>query len=307
MDSILVEAAEAFGLGFPQWARRVHGGLSNQMWRLQTSSGTYAIKLMQANAERPEFQANIEAAFAIELNAFRAGVPCPEPCASPAGGALQSVQRHWVRAHCWCDGEIPVPLDRQIDVGHLLSGIHQAAAWSHEALVDEPLEEARWARLAADPRLPIAIADELSSAAKGLAELGAATAAAPGVVTSFVPSHGDLDPKNALVLDGRLLAVDWDAASKQPIAREVVSLALDWSDDVSGFRRVLTAYGEASGFTIPTGLWVFGGWVSALSGWLVHNVSNRPASPTGQQQILEACRRLSAMHRSLPKYASALE
>jgi hypothetical protein len=45
-----------------------------------------------------------------------------------------------------------------------------------------------------------------------------------------VDSHRDLDRKNTIrALDGRLLALDWDAAGPAGAVQEAVTVALDWA------------------------------------------------------------------------------
>ena len=111
---------------------------------------------------------------------------------------------------------------------------------------------------------------------------------------------------DTLVVDGRLFAVDWDAASLRCVVREAVTVALDWSRDPEEFRRVLDAYGEASGCSLPTDAWVFGGWVSALGGWLAYNATTRGESDTGRTEVSATCDRLLALWRSLASYEAAL-
>jgi Ser/Thr protein kinase RdoA (MazF antagonist) len=133
VTSVILKAAEAFELGETRVARRVPGGLSNELWRVDASGGAFAVKVMQVNAERPDFRDNVEAAFAIELNAFQQGVPCPEPWPSPDGGGLLRVEGRWVRVHRWCDGGAPTATNHLEEAGRLLSRIHQAAPQHDDA------------------------------------------------------------------------------------------------------------------------------------------------------------------------------
>ena len=40
------------------------GGLSNDLWRVDTTTGRYAVKVMRTNAGAPDFRSNVEAAYA---------------------------------------------------------------------------------------------------------------------------------------------------------------------------------------------------------------------------------------------------
>ena len=297
--------ADGFGLGEIKGIARVEGGLSHEMWKVATASGTFAVKVMRAHADAPDFRENIEAAFIVEKNAFEAGIPCPEPVATAEGRALLRVEGEFVRAHRWCEGEVPHPREHLEDAGSLLARIHRVGGQSVQMLEDRPRDVRAWSALAARPELPVPLVERLRSAAPELARLEAATTAG-ALATAHVDSHGDLDPKNALVSSGRLLAVDWDAAGPRPIAREAVTLALDWSEDVDGFRRVLSAYTEASGTTVPGEAWVLGGWVQALTGWLAFTLERQADTGLGRHEAAATCERLLALHRSMDEYVSAL-
>lgn len=306
MKTMMGTVADGFGLGDVDGTARVAGGLSHEMWRVSTPRGTFAVKVMRAHADAPDFRESIEAAFAIESRAFRAGVPCPEPIEASEGRALLRVGCLWVRAHRWCEGEVPHPPDHLEDAGSLLAQIHRVGGQSVRTLDDRPRDGRTWSALAERSELPAPLAGQLRSAAPELARLEAATAAGPRRATAFVDSHGDLDPKNSLVSSGRLLAVDWDAAGPRPIVREAVTLALDWSEDVDGFRSVLSAYTAASGITVPRDAWVLGGWVQALTGWLAFNLERRADTDLGRHEAAATSERLLSLHHSLDEYVSAL-
>ena len=85
---------------------RVPGGLSNELWRLDTDRGTFAVKRMVVNADMPSFVGNVEAAYAVERRAWGAGVAMPEPIADPATGrALARIDGALFRVHRWIEGE----------------------------------------------------------------------------------------------------------------------------------------------------------------------------------------------------------
>lgn len=307
METIAMRGSDGFGLGRVEATSRVVGGLSNDMWHVRTAEGEFAVKVMRAHAETAGFRGNVEAAFQIEMNAFRSGVPCPEPKATPEGHALLRVDGHWLRAHRWHEGTVPDPAENLSAAGALLARIHRAGHVVKRPLEDELMGIRRWTALARLTGLPGLVSDQLRRAAPDLARLESKTLTSRGLLTGFVASHGDLDPKNTLLADGRLLAVDWDAAGPRSFAREAVSLSLDWSDDITGFRRTLAAYAESSGETIPDEPWVFGGWVEALSGWLVYNAEQRAHTHLGLREVSATCSRLVALHQALDEYMSAVE
>lgn len=299
-------AAEAFGLGALHTAEGVVGGLSNDLWQVQTDDGSFAVKAMRVNATSPGFRDNIEAAYAVEAEAFRRGVPCPEPIALPSGRCLGDVEGRLVRVHRWCEGRTPISGEFMVEAGRLIARI-QCAGNAHELLPldDEPWDATDWSRVADHPQMPEPLAARLRDAAPSLAALEQTTAAS-GLLTTHGPSHGDLDPKNALIVDNQLLALDWDAAGVQPVVREAVSVALDWSTNEAGFAQVLDSYARESGEVIPQEPWVFGGWVSAQGGWLVYNATEEIATEAGRAQVVLACDSLLALHRSFDTYCDVL-
>lgn len=305
MLPIVQEVAEAFSLGEHLDSTMVPGGLSNDLWRLETNTGTFAVKVMRANASMPDFHGNIEAAYAIEKNAYQRGVLCPEPVGLDDGHCLTEVSGELVRVHRWVDGHA-VDASRWLEqAGSLVAEIHGAAEPFIAALDDEPWDADGWASLGDHAGLPADLAQMLRDAAPALAELESVTAA-PGLETSHVDSHGDLDPKNTLAVDDSLMALDWDAAGPRPVAREATSVALDWSTDIVEFQRVLAAYTRRSGVRVPAEPWVLGGWVSALGGWLVFNATSRAGVPLGHNEARQTCKRLMRLHARLDRYLAAL-
>lgn len=303
--SFLSAVAAEYDLGEVRGCQRVTGGLSNDLFRVETSHGLFALKLMVANASASDFHANVEGAYAIERAAASQGVPCPRPVERPDGTCLARVSGRWVRVHAWVTGEAPIPERYAREAGALLAAIHGAATPVPQALDDETWNEARWSNLAGLTGIPRPIAERLRYAASLLAELEAETSGSH--VVDHVPSHGDLDPKNTLLVDGTLMAVDWDAAGLRPAAREAVTVALDWSATPEDFRAVLRSYVDAGGGDIPAENWVFGCWVSALCGWLAFNASQRISSELGQLEVLSALDRLEAFAHQLGAYKDALK
>lgn len=300
----LSDVAAAFGLGDVSSCHKVNGGLSNDLFRLQTARGDHAMKVMRVNADAPDFRHKIERAYAIERAAFDRGVPCPLPIGLPDGTCLARVSRKWVRMHAWVHGDAPTPQRHARQAGGLLAAIHGAFDPSPIALDDEPWDETGWSSLADRDGMPSPLAERLRESAPVLAQLGDETSASH--VVPHVSSHGDLDPKNTIVVNGALMALDWDAAGVRPAAREAVSLALDWSTAPADFRAVLRSYRAAGGLRIPVERWVFGGWVSGLGGWLVYNATERPGTEIGQREVRSALARLASLGKHLDAYRSCL-
>jgi hypothetical protein len=252
---------------------RVAGGLSNELWRVVTSGGVFAVKRMVVNAERAEFVGNVEAAYAVERRAFGAGVAMPEPVGVPGtSAALARVGGSLFRVHRWVEGRAP-GAGLAVEAASLLAGIHAAGSGRRERLPGTEWGGDRWGA--------------------EVAGLARRVGAGPGAGL-VVDSHRDLDPKNTLVgAGGTLLAVDWDAAGPVGAVHEAAALALDWSDgDPVVFASAVRAYSAVSGVAVPAEPWVFAGWVAAQGGWLDHQ-AGPDGSPSEAASALARLRRLA--------------
>ena len=229
---VIARVAARFELGQPvREPVRVPGGLSNELWRVDTDRGAFAVKRMVVNADLPTLVENVEAAFAIERRAWAAGVPMPEPIAEPSSGhALARVDDALFRVHRWVDGRAGAGSPGE--AAGLLARIHAVG-------------QARWVRMPT----------QSWAADRWGAELVRLThRVEPGPDRLLVlDSHGDLDRKNTLRrVDGTLMALDWDAAGPVGAVHEAVGVALDWSDaQPSVFAETIEAYVHHSGVLVP--------------------------------------------------------
>jgi hypothetical protein len=283
-----VRVVEHFELG-PLLAEptAVAGGLSNDLWRVTTTRGDFAIKRMVVNARRPEFVDNVEASFRVELHAWAGGVPMPKPIADPASGrALARIGEELYRVHEWVDGR--PGSGTAVQAAELLANIHAVGRPRLEVPPDTAWDAGRWG-----PELTT-----LANRVHG----------APERTITVVDSHRDLDRKNTLLgHDGLLLALDWDAAGPVSAAQEAVSVALDWAgDDRETFAEAIAAYRLQSNNTIKAEPWVFGGWVAALGGWLDYNADHRAGEEMGRAEMATTKARLHAVARDLDGWLEAL-
>jgi hypothetical protein len=280
--------AARFELGQPVMDPvRVSGGLSNELWRLDTDRGAFAVKRMVVNADLPSFVDNVESAFKIERRAWAAGVPMPEPIPEPTSGrALVRVDDALFRVHRWVDGQVGG--EPSVEVAGLLATIHAAgnARWGPRPGVGWKAE--RWGT--------------------ELAELARRVEPGPMRVL-VVDSHGDLDPKNTLRgADSVLMAVDWDAAGPVGAVHEVVGVALDWSDAEPGlFGEIVGAYVRLRGVVVPAHPWVFAGWVAGAGGWLDYNATHRGETSLGASEVAATLARLRGVHTRMDALLMALQ
>jgi hypothetical protein len=279
--------AKRFQLGEPATDPvRVPGGLSNELWRVTTQAGVFAIKRMVVDADRPDFAGRVEAAFAVEQRARAAGVPMPEPVPAPrTGRALAEVGGSLFRVHRWVDGRPGAGSARA--AADLVARIH-AAGNPRRAAAPEP----EWAAERWDAEVA-ALARRVSSAPDWLL---------------VVDSHRDLDRKNTLLSPAAvLMALDWDAAGPASAVSDAVGVALDWSDgDPMVFADALRAYHRRSGVEIPAQPWIFAGWVAAQGGWLDYNATYRGDSPLGRAEVAATLARLRELAADLDLLLAAM-
>jgi hypothetical protein len=265
---------------------RVAGGLSNELWRLVTDNGVFAVKRMIVNADLPDFVANVEAAFAIERRARAAGVAMPEPVADPATGrALARVDGSLFRVHRWVDGQPGA--GSAVDAARLLATIHAVGNPRRESGPDVRWAADRWG-------------DELVGLARRVGS--------PPDTVVMVDSHRDLDRKNTLLSgDGVLMALDWDAAGPVGAVHDAVGLAVDWCDgDPAVFAEALRVYSRCGGVAVPAQPWVFAGWVAAQGGWLDYNAAHRAQTLLGQVEVTATVARLRMLGAGLDAYLAAM-
>lgn len=276
-DLDVASVCDRFGLGLAVTpGLRVAGYYHNQVWRLDTITGAYAVKRLTwaPSAEAIE----------IERRALAAGVPLPPPVPETAtgrhtvelGGAV-------VRVHRWLDGRAPgiddltPALCRRM--GALLATVHHTGSSSPLGPGSEgsgaPVDPDAGAGGAPAPGAGVGgLLDggsgepgrPLGGGGEELARLRADTER-PESLGTMVGSHGDLHPKNALLrADGSLALIDWDTAGAYVAEQEAAGVALDWSARLGGdvdldrFDAVVEGY-RSGGGVIPSEPWVFGGWV----------------------------------------------
>jgi hypothetical protein len=285
--TVIERVAQRFGLGqLVADPVRVPGGLSNELWRLVSQEGVFAVKRMVVNADRPDFIDNVEGSFEVEWRAAASGVAMPQPVVVPSTRrALAEVDGSLFRVHRWVDGQPAVGSARQ--AAGLVAGIHAVGnpRW-------EQVPETAWAG---------------DGWGADLAELARRVGRGPEQVL-VVDSHRDLDRKNTLrTAEDVLVALDWDAAGPISAVHEAVSVAVDWSDDDSVvFAEAVQTYVVQSGVNVPPRPWVFAGWVAAQGGWLDYNARHRGDSLLGRAEVAGTLARLRKLAAGLDALLAAM-
>jgi Ser/Thr protein kinase RdoA (MazF antagonist) len=259
------QVAAVFGLGRvlaePTVAAR---GEMGRIWRLETSSGTWALKEVFRPSPDSADLARRDAAF--QQAALDAGVPLPPPIVAPDGRVLIEVgpadRRRTVRVYGWVDllgRDAVVPIR---DVAAILGRLHGLAIadarpidpWFRDPVPADawPALVARahvagvaWAatleRLIPDLDVATAIARQALAATDG--RLGAHRTAA-----ATITCHLDYNPENVLLdTSGRPVIVDWENSGPELPEQELASAVAEFVGDPLDTAAFLHPYAEAGG------------------------------------------------------------
>jgi aminoglycoside phosphotransferase (APT) family kinase protein len=236
----------AFGLGEAlSLAGPVARGEQGQVWRLETTRGTWAVK----ETFEPLSEAEVAEAAAFQEAAALAGVATPRIARTSLGDVLHACGETHVRLYEWVDLEPP---DRLVDpdaVGRLLAAIHlvgfEGRAPVHPWYTD-PVGATRWRELAA------ALAEAGGPQARGMASLCEELIALEGLLEpprSPTTCHRDLWADNVLATQpGGLCVIDWDNCGLADQGQEVALALCEFGvGDPARVRGLYRSYVEAGG------------------------------------------------------------
>jgi aminoglycoside phosphotransferase (APT) family kinase protein len=238
----------------------VVGGWSNRVLSLTTTRGRYAVKVLRNPWGEPRWIEWLAEGWRLELAARDAGVALAEPVPVPATGVCATLVARRdgagevpVRVHHWVDGVTvprqPVTLALAHEVGGALAAVH--ALDLHPLASDlfdglHPTADDAWPHVVARAReCRAAFADALAEA-EPLARRASALCVDDDRPT--VLSHGDVDQKNLLVVDGRAVLIDWDVVAPVVPAHDLARAALtmaSWRDPHVA-RALVDGYAGAS-------------------------------------------------------------
>lgn len=241
-------------LGSPVYVTR---GAMGEIWRLETSGGSWAVKWQFPWTPAQPRPADVQ----VQLAAAAAGIPLPRPVLTADGEAVARTGDQHARVYEWADLGQPVdlPADDQTaaEAGRLLGVLHSLALTSDEP--DDPWYQAvpsaqDWAGLAGRAAAAgVAWAGQLASAQELIAGLSA-RAAAPRHSHQRIVCHRDFNPDNVLPArpGDRLMVLDWENAGPLDPAWELGYALFAWS---AGHGRISTSAMTAllDGYTAASG------------------------------------------------------
>jgi Ser/Thr protein kinase RdoA (MazF antagonist) len=271
----------------------VGGAWSNQVYRLEATTGTFALKELRNPWQDPGWLKWLAAAWDFEQLAFASGVEMPEPVSNRSdGGPLAWVETADdpagvvpVRVHRWVDGVPPGPGAVSPEVagwaGRTLARLHGLAAPPADRAVFPGPEVSTqtaddWpelARLAVEAGAPWAgqVLDVLPVVAE-VARLAVRASSRPG---AEVMSHGDIDQKNLILAACGPVLCDWDLAMPVVPRREVADVAMS----LAGWERrdialaVVRAYRDCGGQANDLGPEDLGPSMMIGLDWVEFNIS----------------------------------
>jgi aminoglycoside phosphotransferase (APT) family kinase protein len=252
------ELAGRFGLGevlgSPGYVTR---GAMGEIWRLDTSGGSFAVKWQFPWAPAGPRPADVP----VQLAAAAAGIPLPRPVLTPDGAAVARAGGQRARVYEWADLAGPVALPAAdptaAEAGRLLGVLHGLGLSSDEA--DDPWYEQvppvrGWAGLA-DQATAAGLdwARRLAGAQDLIAGLSA-RAAAPRHPGPRIVCHRDFNPDNVLPArsGAHLVVLDWENAGPLDPGWELGYALFAWSAgdgqvSASAMTALLDGYATASG------------------------------------------------------------
>jgi Ser/Thr protein kinase RdoA (MazF antagonist) len=218
------------------------------IWRLDTDSGSWAVKRVEA-ADDNELR-EIEDGARFQERALAAGVATPTVRRTRDGDLIATIDGARVRVHAWVDLDAPqLDLDAE-RLGGLVAALHliefEGSTGVHPWYT-EPVGASRWRELVAllrESRAPFV--DELEALIPGLIELERHLGGPPRTLRTC---HRDLWADNVRsTRDGTLCVFDFDNAGLADPAQELALVLVEFAgNDPARAREIQEAYADAGG------------------------------------------------------------
>jgi Ser/Thr protein kinase RdoA (MazF antagonist) len=243
--------ADAYDLGLPSGppVATARGELG-RIWRLETLTGTWAIK----EIFEPGSEADAQADVVFQQAALAAGVPMPMPVVATAGTVLAQAEAPdrsvTVRAYTWVDIAQPVRRAAATDAAAILGRLHVLAIPDDRPMdpwFTDVVPDARWrALLETTERAGVAWAPTLARLVPEL--IAGEPIIRAGRHRPTIRCHRDFNPENVLLdTRGRAVVVDWENSGPAAAEQELASVLAEFVPDPSGTRAFVRAYADAGG------------------------------------------------------------
>lgn len=290
MTAELQAALRLFDLGDPlEPPVPVAEAWSNEVFRVTTDRGAYAVKLFPHELSPSSRRALLEAT-AFERRALAAGVAAPTPVLSRDGQPLADFPvpagPRTARCHHWVFG---TPVSELVGADGIAAGAGQVLGRLHainapggdtSQLRGPDLERWRSAATASE-RADLPWAEELAGLTPLIERLAEQVRELRQQRRPMQLSHRDLDPKNAVVDEaGRLVITDWDYAGPVVAGVELVTAAASFARTDDQLGQFTEAYRCAGGSAEPADELALSIEVAELD-WILRNVEAVAADGLG--------------------------
>lgn len=243
--------AGVFGLGRPSGpAIAAARGELGRIWRLETATGTWAVKeIFQPTAEG-EAQADV----AFQDAALGAGIPMPRPVRAADGSILAVVdagdRRSTVRVYSWVDIAQPIRRASATEAAAILGRLHALAIADDRPMhpwFTDPVAADRWTTIrAATEMAGVPWAGTFASLVPDLVEGEPLIAA--GRHEPTITCHLDFNPENVLAdARGNAVVVDWENSGPAAAEQELASVLAEFVPKPADVPSFLRAYEAAGG------------------------------------------------------------
>jgi Ser/Thr protein kinase RdoA (MazF antagonist) len=241
------ELARRFDLGGAAWLSEgpVARGKQGVVWRLETSEGSWAVKVPLYRSDEGE----VRLATAFHEAAYAAGVPTPQVRRTTEGDIFATVEGAQVRVYSWVDLRAPdINLDPSL-VGTAVAALHrvpfdgvgEVGPWYRE-----PVGADRWDQLVGQLREAGApFADRLAGLRDELVALESWIESPASLQTC----HRDLWADNLLpTAEGGVCIIDWENSGPADLNHELGCVLFEFARSDPGRARALVdAYRHAGG------------------------------------------------------------
>ena len=246
MDAAALSRLFGLGGGATLSDGPVARGKQGVVWRLDTSDGSWAIKV----PFHPSGEDEVQESTAFQEAAHAAGVPTPGVRRTTDGSVFATVQDTQVRVYEWVDLSAPDPGLDPAMVGAVVAAMHQVPMTAPHTVLDPwhhaPVGADRWDQLVQLlHRAGAPFAGRLADLRDELVALESWLEPPQELRTC----HRDLWADNLLPTpDGGLCVVDWEESGPADPSQELGYLLFEFTRGDPGRARALTeAYRRAGG------------------------------------------------------------
>ena len=301
----------------------VKGGLLHKMYRVTTSKGVYAVKVLNREImKRPDALQNTINSEKIAA-AFEGILPVVAAL-EIHGKQIHELDGGYYMVFPWVEGRSVFP--KEINeknceaMGDILGRMHHA----HITLAGVEPEEEDTVLFEWDYYLQKAKEQEkktknwLAQYENAVCDIKAwnqaACEAQEMLAQTLVISHRDLDPKNVMWNGSEPLVIDWEAAGYVNPYQEFLEVLNYWADDGEGnlvrshFDILATAYRKHMSFLDVPWDMVFAGSYTGMLGWLEYNLKRALGiEASGEEEIRLGEEQIKDTIRALYDYCTKVE